>query len=234
MKSISKLRIFADPNGSGKTTLYESIQSIYFSTRLFVNVGRIEQAFRQTHFLNFSEFRIKTSDLGFQSFCKKIRLYIKANFDDVAWDLKVIGNVLVSENAVLQTQYNSYHFAIVANFIRDLLIQSEIPFSFETVSSHAGKLEQIDLALSHGYKIYLYFIGTETPSMNIGRVSDRIKKGGHSVSPEKIKDRYYLTMNLLLTILKKVDEAYLWDNSGERHEYRGKLNESTKSVTTSL
>jgi len=80
-------------------------------------------------------------------------------------------------------------------------------------------LEQIVRAQQKGFKIYLYFTGTETPSMNIERVKDRILKDGHPVSPEKISSRYYLVMDLLIQILQKADEAYLWDNSKERHEF---------------
>lgn len=59
--------------------------------------------------------------------------------------------------------------------------------------------------------------------MNLERVKDRIKKGGHAVEEEKVEKRYFLTMDLLASMIKKADETYLWDNSGIKHKYVGKL-----------
>lgn len=234
MPSQPKLRIFAGPNGSGKTTLYESIRSVYFSTRLFVNADLIESDFRKKHYLDFSEFNIKTTDLDFQQYIRANGLYHKAGFTEDTWNISIKENVAVQASTSIQTNYNSYHFAIVADFIRFMLIQSQVSFSFETVFSHPSKLQIIDMARKSGYKIYLYFIGTESPLMNIERVNDRIMKGGHPVSAGKIHDRYYRTMGLLLDMLKQVDEAYLWDNSGQRHEYIGWYKKDTISFKKTL
>lgn len=58
MASRPKLRIFSGPNNSGKTTLFDSIQSIYFSTRLFINADNLEQTFKKYNFINLSEFNV--------------------------------------------------------------------------------------------------------------------------------------------------------------------------------
>lgn len=59
MPSKPKLRIFARPNGSGKSTLFDSIQSIYFPTQLFVNADLL-----QTQFINFSEFGLQVIQIN--------------------------------------------------------------------------------------------------------------------------------------------------------------------------
>ncbi|MEO5912345.1 MAG: hypothetical protein ABIP95_15770 [Pelobium sp.] len=92
-------------------------------------------------------------------------------------------------------------------------------FLLKLFFSHPSKLELIKSAKEKGYKTYLYFIGTDTPIINLERIHDRIKKGGHPVSEVKIKDRYYKTMDLLLDILELVDESYIWDNSQSRYEF---------------
>lgn len=61
--------------------------------------------------------------------------------------------------------------------------------------------------------------------MNLERVKDKVKKGGHFIDDDKIEKRYFLTMNLLIDMLKEVDETYLWDNSGTKHYYLGNINE---------
>lgn len=218
-----KLRIFAGPNGSGKTTLFESIKSIYFSTKLFINADYLEEAYKKNNFINLSEFDISCNEEVFCKFYLASGLYKKANFNVDSWNLAVIDNVIVKGDKETNTLFNSYHFAIIADFIRHRLINSKRSFSFETVFSHPSKLSLIDLAKSNNYKVYLYFIGTETPIMNLERVKDRIKKGGHSVESEKVEKRYFLTMELLLDMIKKVDETYLWDNSGIKHKFIGKI-----------
>ncbi|MFD2286056.1 hypothetical protein GJU39_01820 [Pedobacter petrophilus] len=217
-----KLRIFAGPNGSGKTTLYNSIKPIYFSTKLFVNADNLESDFKKNNFLNLSDFEITCTQLAFEKFYLKSGLYRKAGFDHKSWNLVVKGNVIVRGDYE-NIDYNSYHFAIIADFIRYRLIEDEMSFSFETVFSHPSKLELIEFAQQNGYKVYLYFIGTETPIMNLERVKDRVKKGGHFVNEDKIEKRYFLTMDLLIDMLKKADETYLWDNSQTKHNYLGSI-----------
>jgi predicted ABC-type ATPase len=219
-----KLRIFAGPNGSGKTTLYNSIKPIYFSTRLFVNADNLESDFNKNNFLNLSDFDITCEQFEFNQFCTTSGLYTKAGFNLEQWNLVVKENVIV-KNEYSYSNYNSYHFAIIADFIRHKLIIEKKSFSFETVFSHPSKLELIKFAVQNNYKVYLYFIGTETPIMNLERVKDRVKKGGHFVNDDKVEKRYFLTMGLLIDMLKAVDEAYLWDNSGTKHNYIGNIKE---------
>lgn len=223
MPNQPKLRIFAGPNGSGKTTLFDSIKSEYFSTKLFINADFLEEAFKKYGFINLSDFNIVTDHLVFEEFYNKSGLFKRAGFDDTSWGLTIKENVIVKRDQAKEIIYNSYHFAIVAEFIRQELIGNKISFSFETVFSHPSKLDLIDLAHLNNYKVYLYFIGTETPIMNLERVKDRVKKGGHPVEEEKIQSRYFLTMELLTEMIKKADETYLWDNSGIKHQYLGNV-----------
>jgi predicted ABC-type ATPase len=224
-----KLRIFAGPNGSGKTTLYNSIKPIYFSTKLFVNADHLESDFNKSNFLNLSDFGISCSQIEFEDFCLSNGLYVKGGFNDESWNLIINENVIVKANNKVN-QFNSYHFAIIADFIRHKLIQDHKSFSFETVFSHPAKLDLIKLAHEHNYKVYLYFIGTETPIMNLDRVKDRVKKGGHAVAQDRIEKRYFLTMDLLIAMLKEADETYLWDNSGSKHNYIGNITEGTLNL----
>lgn len=223
MSSKTKLRIFAGPNGSGKTTLFDSIQSIYFSTRLFINADNLELFYKKSNFINLSDFEISCTEKQFDDFCLISGLYKKAGFTKESWNLALKSNVIVKANQGIDTMFNSYHFAIIADFIRYVLIQNKQSFSFETVFSHPSKLDLIDFAHQNNYKVYLYFIGTETPIMNLERVKDRVKKGGHAVEADKVEKRYFLTMELLAEMIKKADETYLWDNSGLKHKFIGKL-----------
>ena len=223
MSSQPKLRIFAGPNGSGKTTLYNSIKSIYFSTQLFINADQLEECFKKYNFIDLSSYAVKISNVDFNRFCISNGLYKKADFNEESWNLSIKENIVIETNPSLSTSFNSYHFAILADLIRHNLIATKKSCSFETVFSHPSKLDLIAFAKQNGYKVYLYFIGTESPLMNLERVKDRVKKGGHPVEDEKVEKRYFLTMQLLVDMIKVVDETYLWDNSGIEHKYLGNI-----------
>lgn len=45
--------------------------------------------------------------------------------------------------------------------------------------------------------------------MNLKRVKGRVKKGGHAEESEKVEKRYFLTMELLIDMVKNGDETYL-------------------------
>lgn len=107
----------------------------------------------------------------------------------------------------------SYDSALIADFLRYMMVEQGIGFSFETVMSHEAKISFLEFAKDKSYTTYLYFIATESPDINIARVENRVAKGGHDVQKEKIKSRYYKSLGLLLDALKAVDRAFLIDNS---------------------
>lgn len=69
--------------------------------------------------------------------------------------------------------------------------------------------------MDHGYRTYLYFVGTENAKVNIIRVQNRFKMGGHNVSENRISDRYSRVMTLLPSIIKLTDRAFIFDNTYE-------------------
>lgn len=126
-------------------------------------------------------------------------------------DIEIKENIIVDKSR----DAHSYEAALITSFIRENLLKKGISYTFETVMSHPSKLDEIVEAQKYGYKIYLYFICLEEATLNISRVNDRIRKGGHKVDPEKIKTRYLNTLQNLYPALKLVDRAYLFDNSDE-------------------
>lgn len=85
----------------------------------------------------------------------------------------------------------------------------------ETVFSHPDKLELMKKASAKGYKVYLYFVSTEDPLINVKRVEGRVAAGGHHVPTNKIMERYERTMNNMYEAIKLSYRAYIFDNSGK-------------------
>ncbi len=84
--------------------------------------------------------------------------------------------------------------------------------------SDNSKLRELEKAKKIGFKTYLYFICTDDYEKNIDRVKLRFAKGGHNVHADRIKKRYFKTLENLVEVIKTVNRAFLFDNSGEKME----------------
>lgn len=103
---------------------------------------------------------------------------------------------------------------ITADFLRKKLLSEGKKFSFETVFSHPSKIDIIKAANEAGYKVYLYFVSTEHPKINIYRVKIvRVRKKGHDVEQDKIVSRYYRSMDLMYDAAQYTYQSYFFDNS---------------------
>ncbi len=63
----------------------------------------------------------------------------------------------------------------------------------------------------------LLFVGTNDVSINLARVEQRVRDGGHDVSQEDQLRRYPRSMSNLKKALELADEAIVFDNSGSSH-----------------
>ena len=88
----------------------------------------------------------------------------------------------------------------------------------------AGKSTFVETFLkqcqSNGYTVMLVFIGLESAELSLGRVIQRVERGGHDVPDEKIETRFPRTFDNLRQALIFVDEALLFDNSSSDHPFR--------------
>lgn len=99
--------------------------------------------------------------------------------------------------------------------IRERLLAQRESFAFETVGSTEGKVEFVARAVASGYRVSVLFVTTSDPNINIGRVADRVRRGGHDVPEDKVIERYHRAMTLLHRYLELADEALVYDNSGD-------------------
>ncbi len=208
--SSKRLRVFAGPNGSGKTTIIKSLQSeIPFG--VYVNADDIENFLKETNVLLFDTYQVLISEELIVKFFKESQFSpIKRNQLDLWKHLHLKNNILY-----IDTYIDSYLAADLAEFIRIQLVSNSMSLTYETVLSHPAKIDFIKTAKQYGYRIYLYYIATEDPEINISRVKIRVAQRGHNVNPEVIKKRYHRSLNLLKSVVKESNRAYLWDNSSE-------------------
>ncbi len=201
--------MFAGPNGSGKSTLNGIISKELLG--VYINPDEIEKEIKKFDFLDMLNYGVETNEEEVISFFENHPLLEKADLIDELYLLKFIDNKIDFFNILI----NSYYASICADFIRHQLLKTKISFTFETVMSSKDKVEFLKKAQEAGYRTYLYFIATQDPTVNISRVHNRVRLGGHSVPKDKIISRYYRSLELLSEAVKYSSRAYIFDNSSQ-------------------
>jgi predicted ABC-type ATPase len=209
---VKRLRMFAGPNGSGKSSLVRSLAR-EFSPRGLISLSR---------FLNADDlFRALLGDgIAFDAFglevtwpqlCEALRGAGRLRADHPFLDA---GQVQDSRLTAPAHACDGYVAASLADFLRDELLACGQSFAFETVMSHRSKIDVFAHARAEGYRTYLYFIATDSPVLNVGRVKMRVATGGHDVPEDKIVERYDRCLRLVRDALAHAHRAFLFDNSG--------------------
>ncbi len=91
---------------------------------------------------------------------------------------------------------------------------------FETVMSAPDKVDYILRAKQAGFFIRMFFVSTESPTINAKRVASRVLNGGHDVPIPKIISRYDKSIANCKILSAIVDRLYVYDNSIEDAEAR--------------
>lgn len=103
--------------------------------------------------------------------------------------------------------------AELATEMRYKCLADRVDFVFETVFSSEEKLQFVKKAKSEGYFVRFFYVCTETPVINAGRIAQRYMSGGHEVAISKIFSRYYKSLKMAAIAIPFVDRAYVYDNS---------------------
>lgn len=204
---IPRLRMFAGPNGSGKSTIKEIISKELLG--IYINPDEIEKEIQRYDFLDFDHYDIRTTEDEILDFFMTSALLNKADLLEEAQWLKFNDNKL----SFFEVSINSYFASVCADFIRKKLLESRKTFTFETVMSSPDKIKLLALAQRLGYRTYLYYIATNDPIINLSRVENRVRQGGHAVPKDKIISRYYRSLDLLIEAVKHTNRTYIFDNS---------------------
>ena len=105
----------------------------------------------------------------------------------------------------------------------DECLEKGISFTQETTLSGARTERTIRRAKERGYAIRLYYIGLDTMEESLGRIANRVAKGGHDIPKEDVERRFQSRFTDVLRVLPYCDEARFFDNDNgfvEVAEYR--------------
>ena len=105
----------------------------------------------------------------------------------------------------------------------DECLEKGISFTQETTLSGARTERTIRRAKERGYTIRLYYIGLDTMEESLGRIANRVAKGGHDIPKADVERRFQSRFTDVLRVLPYCDEARFFANDNgfvEVAEYR--------------
>ncbi len=219
---MPRLRMFAGPNGSGKSTMKEVIPETLLG--VYVNPDDIEKAWRQSGCIDLSMFKVRVDAEEVLAFFMKSTFLANAGFSIAVSQLRFDDNRLCLDPELV----NSYFASVVSDFIRHKLLEQKIDFTFETVMSSADKVDFLHRAKAAGFRVYLYYVATEDPEINISRVRYRVKMHGHDVPEDKIVERYFRSLDLLVNAIRLSDRAYIFDNSSQNRIWLAEVTDGSE------
>lgn len=223
--SQKRLRIFAGPNGSGKTTIINTLKEKEIPFGIYVNADDIESELSKNKYLLLNDYKISLSTELVQSFFQLSKFSpVRLSNPDLWKNFTVENNKIVINSSL---SLNSYIAADIAELIRQKLLLGGFSFTYETVMSDISKLEFIKKARENNYRVYLYYIATEDPDINISRVNVRVTEHGHGVDPEIVRRRYYKSLGNVKQAALLTNRAYIFDNSGTISRLVAEITEGT-------
>ncbi len=118
-----------------------------------------------------------------------------------------------SPKAILQA-------ADLAQARRESCLESGASLAFESVFSGQDKVDFLERAKRRGFFIRVFFVATDSPTINAARVARRVMQGGHDVPIGKIVSRYFRSIANCAVVAPSLDRLYLYDNSVDDAEAR--------------
>lgn len=212
------MRILAGPNGSGKSTIKGELKPEWIG--VFVNADEIERHLKDTG----GALDLQAMGLTGEPSAVLARMegHVRSSAfaQTLGLHVQLLGRMTI--NASLQLRlpgpYNSYVASVLADAVRRELLDQRRTFTFETVMSSRDKVDFMAQARKHGYRVYLYFVATDDPAINVDRVQRRVRLGGHPVPAKKVRERYARSIALMTAACGIAHRAYVFDNSGSKHK----------------
>jgi len=128
--AIPRVRMFAGPNGSGKSELIHRLQHFDLPLGPVVNADRILSQLVRSRFIDLKDFEL--SGITQNDWTSALN-----EIDELSSRVDKAGEVpsveIDEDMLVCDGELNAYSAALIADFIRYMMLEQKLSFSFETV-----------------------------------------------------------------------------------------------------
>lgn len=94
-------------------------------------------------------------------------------------------------------------------------------FAFETTLGGKTITALLEQACDAGLAVRVWYVGLDNVELHIRRVKERVKRGGHDIPTKKIRQRYLQSPANLISLVPKLSELRVFDNSAESNPEEG-------------
>lgn len=227
-RALSRVRLFAGPNGSGKSAIKDRVVEALGGRQIgvYLNPDEIEKTWMAIGNLDLALWGIAPTRRDLFDFLDRHHQVRRRGSALASSIMRLEGTTLWCENP------DSYLASALVDFLRHRLLEQGRDLCFESVMSSDDKVRFLEKASSMGSRTYLYYVATEDPEINVARVRDRVRKGGHDVPADKIRSRYQRSLDLLLPAMRTCNRAFVFDNSGADLVFVAELREGVLTLKT--
>ena len=100
-------------------------------------------------------------------------------------------------------------------------INEQLDYAFETTLGGDTIPALLEKAASVGIEVRISYVGLASPELHIARVRARVRRGGHDIPEERIRERYARSRLNLIRLMPKLTELRVYDNSREADPHAG-------------
>lgn len=94
-------------------------------------------------------------------------------------------------------------------------IAEKLTFAFETTLGGNTIPQLLEQATASGLDVRIWYVGLEGVDLHIARVRARVRKGGHDIPEERIRERYDTSRSNLIRLMPQLAELRLHDNTSD-------------------
>ncbi|HKV47154.1 MAG TPA: zeta toxin family protein [Candidatus Acidoferrales bacterium] len=122
--------------------------------------------------------------------------------------------ILARNPGISQTEANSAAWQEGKRLL-ERAIREKSTYAFETTLGGKTIARLLQTALWEGIKVRMWYVGLEGVELHIARVNSRVKRGGHDIPEERIRQRYTESRLHLIDLVPQLTELLAYDNSKE-------------------
>lgn len=125
------------------------------------------------------------------------------------------GEYINADEIKSATKCSDLEAANIAQDLRERCLTEHKDFTFETVLSTPRNLDLLKRAKENDFFVRCYYVLTVSSTVNVARVRDRVRDGGHDVPVDKIRSRYDKALALIPELIPVCDIINIYDNTKE-------------------